>query len=922
MDTVSRAFDSDGCLCPRAAQQGASTATVNGLCLHQLFEEQARRTPDFVALVFEEHRLSYSELNRRADQLACYLRDRGIAPDTRVGLFMERSAAMIVGMLGILKAGGAYVPIDPAYPQARIAFMLEDADAKLLLTQSILLPRLASNRPEAVCVDSSDWSTRNAESGIGIAPRPEDLAYVIYTSGSTGRPKGVCIEHRNIVNYARGVAARLRFQPGRSYALVSSIAADLGNTVIFPALMTGGCLHVISRERAEDQALLSEYFNRERIDVLKIAPSHLAALQSGRNPERVMPQSQLILGGEATPLGRVEWLRALSPNCEIYNHYGPTETTVGVLMYRVGERLPDTESGALPLGTPLPNTHAHILTSDGHPALTGERGEIYIGGSGVARGYLNRPDLSAEKFVPDPFSSDPEARLYRTGDLGRRLPDGNIEYCGRTDNEVKISGYRVALEEIEQALRELGGVRDVVTIARDTSSGGKQLVAHIIPKRAHQPLWAFPTVHILPDGSPVAHLNKNETDYIYNEIFVLQAYLRHGITIRKGDCIVDAGANIGLFTVFANRLAPDLRIISLEPNPTAFACLKANAEAWGATVACLPFGVSDTERVAELTSFDGFSLLSGFYADSATERSVVETYVHNQQPLSADNPDMVSQIDQLIDNRLRATKVSARLRTLASIIEEQGIDRIDLLKINVEKSELDVLRGLAARDWPKVRQMVIEVDRKDNLNPIVALLERNGFEFLIEQDPLLKKTELCYVYAIRPQGGRGLVRGTPSDAHLRAIGPARDEILTPGVLRRHLSERLPRYMVPHSFLLMDKFPLLPNGKVDRQALPLCESTQHTADFAEPRTNTERALAAIWSELLETENIGVNDDFFELGGHSLLAIKMVSRLRDVFEVDAQLPILFEFPTLGGLASVVDGLLGGPNADRREPRSLVA
>jgi non-ribosomal peptide synthetase component F len=262
MDAVNRAFPFDRYLGHRAEQQSATTATVNGLCLHQLFEEQARRTPDFVALVFEEHRLSYSELNRRADQLACYLRGRGIAPDTRVGLFMERSAAMIVGILGILKAGGAYVPIDPAYPQARIAFMLENADAKLLLTQSVLLSRFAFGAPEAVCMDSSDWSIRG-ESSIGMAPGPENLAYVIYTSGSTGRPKGVCIEHRNIINYALGVAARLRFQPGRSYALVSSIAADLGNTVIFPALITGGCLHVISQERAEDQALLSEYFDRE-----------------------------------------------------------------------------------------------------------------------------------------------------------------------------------------------------------------------------------------------------------------------------------------------------------------------------------------------------------------------------------------------------------------------------------------------------------------------------------------------------------------------------------------------------------------------------------------------------------------------------------------------------------------------------------
>jgi acyl-coenzyme A synthetase/AMP-(fatty) acid ligase len=404
---------------------------------------------------------------------------------------------------------------------------------------------------------------------------------VIYTSGSTGRPKGVGVEHRNIVHYVLDVAERLRLEPGMNHATVSTIAADLGNTVIFPALATGGCLHVISQERAESQALLSDYFTRERIDVLKIVPSHLAALQAGRNPERVLPRQRLILGGESSRRDWVELLHAMAPSCEIYNHYGPTETTVGVLTYHVGSELPTTQSGTLPLGQPLPNSRVHILDEAARPVPLGGQGELYIGGAGVARGYLNRPDLTAERFIPDPFGPQPGGRLYRTGDLVRQLPDGDIEFCGRIDDQVKLHGYRIELGEIEAMLREQDGVRDAVVLARETAASEKQLVAYVVPQRARQPLWGCQALHILPDGSPVAHLNKNETEYIYNEIFVLQAYLRHGIAIRDGDCIVDAGANIGLFTVFVSRLARALRVVSFEPNPAAFACLKGNAEAWG-----------------------------------------------------------------------------------------------------------------------------------------------------------------------------------------------------------------------------------------------------------------------------------------------------------------------------------------------------
>jgi amino acid adenylation domain-containing protein/FkbM family methyltransferase len=885
-----------------------------------LFEAQAAATPDETALVFECHRLTYSELDRRANQLAHYLRGLGVGPEMLVGLLIERSVEMIVGLLGVLKAGAAYVPMDTAFPQERIAFMLEDANVAALVTQSSLLASLPAGVPKPVCLDTFDWTASERLARSDARVHPEHLAYVIYTSGSTGRPKGVCIEHRNIVNYTLGVSERFQFTPGMNHATVSTIAADLGNTVIFPALFSGGCLHVISQARAENQAMLSEYFNREKIDVLKIVPSHLAALQTGNNSDQVMPRSRLIVGGEASQRDWIERLRLLSPNCEIYNHYGPTETTVGVLSYHVGAQLPTTPSGKLPLGRPLPNSRVYVLDENRQPVPAGVPGELYIGGRGVARGYLNRPELTAEKFIPDPFSADPGARLYRTGDRARHLPDGNIEFCGRIDHQVKIRGYRVELGEIEGALREEGGVRDAVVSAYEDESGNNELVAYIVPRRADQSLWGSKSLYTLPNGLPVAHLNKNETSYIYKEIFVLQAYLRHGIKIHDGDCIVDAGANIGLFTVFASRMAQNLRIVSFEPNPAAYACLKANAEAWGSGVKCLRMGLSSENKTADMTFFEGFSLLSGFYADEATEREVVKTYALNQESESGSGEELATEIEKMLEDRFHAKTETAQLRTLSSVIAEEGLERIDLLKINVEKSEWDVLQGISAQDWPKIRQLVIEVDQKASVKPITALLEQKGYEILVEQDPLLRKTELCYVYAIRPSASNRLARQESGEGHVRSLPPVDEEVLTPAGLRKFLKDRLPTYMIPPQFMLMEKLPLTANGKIDRQALPkpARENALPAGDFVRPQTETEKALALIWSELLKVDNIGINDDFFDLGGHSLLAIRAVSRIRDVFGVDINFQTLFQNPTITGLSKVITAAKSSRSVQRIERR----
>ena len=450
-------------------------------CLHQLFEAQVGQTPTAVAVVCEGQELTYRELNRRANQLAHHLRSLGVGPEVLVGLCVERSVEMVIGLLGILKTGGAYVPLDPTYPKDRLAFMLEDTQAPVLLTRQRMVIGLPQCRAQIVCLDSG-WEViaQESEENPVSTAQPENLAYVIYTSGSTGKPKGVLIEHRQILHYVQGIRDRCDMEPGTSFAMVQPLAVDTSQTVIFPSLIFGGCLHVISEDRASDPQALGEYFCRHPIDFLKIAPSHLAALQTSSYPEQLLPRRLLIMGGEASRQDWVERLQAMAC-CSIVNHYGPTETTVGVLTYRVQKDQNGHSSSTVPIGRPLPNTQAYLLDRRRQPVPVGIPGELHIGGGCVARGYLNQPELTADKFIPNPFSTEPAARLYKTGDLARYLPDGNIEFLGRTDHQVKIRGFRIELGEVEVTLGRHPAVREALVIAREDVPGEKRLVAYIVP---------------------------------------------------------------------------------------------------------------------------------------------------------------------------------------------------------------------------------------------------------------------------------------------------------------------------------------------------------------------------------------------------------------------------------------------------------
>ncbi|WP_327234108.1 amino acid adenylation domain-containing protein [Streptomyces sp. NBC_01317] len=428
--------------------------------LSELLSRAAAETPGAVALTDGRDSLSYGELERRATGLGHRLRALGVGPGAVVALCLEQSPELAVAMLGVLKAGAAYLPLDPEQPTARVEFLLADAGVAVLVTDPVLAAKAPGFRGRVLHPDPA------AETAAGAEPLPQtagpgDLAYVIYTSGSTGTPKGVAVQHRQILTYLAGARERLRIEDHGSYGLLQSLAFDFSITLLYLGLSTGGHVHLLPRRISG--AELADRIEESGIDYLKMTPSHLAALAADAPAERLLPRKALVLGGEASSAAWASGLAALG-RCAVFNHYGPTETTVGVTVHEVTPDGPP--HGSTPIGRPLAGARTYVLDAALRPVPPGVTGELHVGGDRLARGYLGRPDLTADRFVPDPFTGEPGARMYRTGDLVRQRADGELEFLGRADHQIKVRGYRVEPGEIEAALSAVDGVGQAVVVAR------------------------------------------------------------------------------------------------------------------------------------------------------------------------------------------------------------------------------------------------------------------------------------------------------------------------------------------------------------------------------------------------------------------------------------------------------------------------
>jgi amino acid adenylation domain-containing protein len=701
-----------------------TTAFPHNKCIHHLFETQVACTPDAWAVIFENQHLTYCQLNQRANQLAYYLKKLGVGPEVLVGIYIERSLEMIIGLLGILKAGGAYVPLDPSYPSERLAFMLQDTQLPVILTLAKLAGRLnnittlaqpfsATSKPAIVCLDS-EWEivARESEENPVTEMTAVNLAYVIYTSGSTGKPKGVLLEHRGLCNLAIAQIQTFNIQSTDRILQFASLNFDASIWEIVMALIAGATLCLATQDQLSPPTPLLQLLREQAITTVTLPPVVLANLSAVEEP---LPALQtIIVAGENCSANLVaRW----SPGRRFFNAYGPTETTVCATIAECtdGNQPP-------PIGRPIANTQVYILDDQLQPVPVGVEGELYIGGVGLARGYLNRPELTAEKFIPNPFSDDPNARLYRSGDLVRYRTDGNLEFLGRIDQQVKIRGFRIELGEIEAVLRQDSTVRDAVVIAYEDKSGGdKRLIAYIVS-------------NLLPERLPI-----------------------------RTTCLVEF-----------NQSPP----IALR-----------------------------TEDI----SCDGVCLVE------------------------------VPPICQ----------AGIRLRL-----------RLQL----PETSEEVWVEGHVA--WCRGGRAGIELFPTSTGHP-----------------PLCKSVE----HLFKTHGFVKVIQRT-AVSHLRCV----------------LTEKLPDYMIPASFVFLSALPLTPNGKIDRRALPIPDHARPelAEPFVVPHTPTEEIVVGIWVDVLRLEKVGIQDNFFELGGHSLLVTQIISRVREIFQMDLPLHTLFDAPTVAQLAKQIE------------------
>ncbi len=443
-------------------------------CLHQLIDEQVERSPDAIAVIFNQQQLTYRELNNRANQLARYLQSLGVKADSLVGICVERSLEMVIGILGIIKAGGAYIPLDSSYPEERLAFMMEDANVDVLLTQQNLVAHLPLFNTKTIYLDS-DWTTiaQFSYSNPELNVTPNNLAYMIYTSGSTGKPKGALNEHRGICNRLLWMQATYQLNSSDRILQKTPFSFDVSVWEFFWTLISGACLVIAKPEGHKDPNYLIKIIKEQQITTLHFVPSMLHILLETADLSHCTSIRRVICSGEVLPYSLQQRFFAQT-SAELHNLYGPTEAAIDVSYWQCKA---NSKLNVVPIGRPVANTQLYILDSQGQPTAIGVAGELHIGGVQVGRGYHNRPELTTEKFIPNPFS---EGRLYRTGDLARYLPDGEIEYIGRIDTQIKLHGFRIELGEIETALIEQSTVKQAVVLVYEDKFGDKQLVSYIV----------------------------------------------------------------------------------------------------------------------------------------------------------------------------------------------------------------------------------------------------------------------------------------------------------------------------------------------------------------------------------------------------------------------------------------------------------
>jgi amino acid adenylation domain-containing protein/FkbM family methyltransferase len=889
--------------------QGSDAQQAN---LLERIEFQAQRHATRLAVISGEERLSYGELNEKANRLARWLVRQGVRQDECVGLCVSRGVAAVIGMWGIWKAGGAYVALDGEHPVARLREQARGVGLRVMISERKYAGQWEGWEGKLLFLNGEEWQNESG-SDFGGTLDAAQLAYVIYTSGSTGVPKGVGVSHGNLWNYA----AQMQRQLGMGsddhwqFASVTTLCADLGHTALWVGWGSGGTVHLVDYQVATDARRFSEYMSRHIVDVLKMVPSHLRALLGAGADAGILPKRKLVLGGEALSAELVRQVDALGGGCQVINHYGPTEATVGALTHAIAAGAEGGDN--IPLGRALGGVRAYVVDQTGQLAARGVKGELLLGGAGIARAYIGEAGQTAERFIPDAFSAD-GGRLYCTGDLARWRPDGLLQYLGRKDRQVKLRGYRVELGEIESVLQRQEDVRDAAVIVRHGAAGEPFLAAYVVPISKRAEAIEGRVRYRLPNNLALAHINQYETDFFYRQIFEDRNNLRHGIQLPDDAIVFDAGANIGLFSVYVAHACSNPRIFAFEPLPPIFETLRINASVYAPHATLFECGLSNARRTARFSYYPQSTCMSGYYGDAESDHNTLLD-VLKQQTRSTERTALSQYAERIAEARSASQSYLCELRTLSDVIKETRVPRIDLLKIDVEKSELDVLEGVAREHWQLISQIAIEAHAIDDRLPrIERLLTARGYRVAVEQDTSLRNTGLYNVYAVRHDASISPNQRRAPDAQ----HPAPEPFLTANDVHVRLQGLLPSYMVPSEIVMLDTLPLTANGKLDRASLP--DRKVVATHRGVPLTWEQEILASIWAEVLGLPVASIDDNFFSLGGDSLRSIQIVSRAQER-GISISLVQLHEHPTIRTLCAALGGQSVSSDFEPPVPFSLL-
>ncbi|MFN7415108.1 MAG: non-ribosomal peptide synthase/polyketide synthase [Dolichospermum sp.] len=993
-------------------------------CIHQLVEEQAQQTPDAIAVVCGNQQLTYAQLNNRANQLAHYLRSLGLKTEQLVGICVERSPLMLVGILGILKAGGAYVPLDPEYPQERLSLMLEDSQVSLLLTQWTLIEKLPQHPAKPVFLDEI-WQqiAQNSPENLTGIVTAANLANVIYTSGSTGKPKGVMVEHQGLCNLAQAQIQAFGLHSQSRVLQFASLSFDACISEILMSLGSGGTLYLGSKDSLMPGTPLIERLRDYAITHITLPPSALAVLHQ----VELTTLQTIIVAGEACA---VELIKQWSAGRNFFNAYGPTEGSVCATLAKCTPFDPKVT-----IGRPIANVQVYILDSQLQPVPIGVPGELHIAGVGIARGYLNRPELTQEKFISNPFGP---SKLYKTGDLGRYLADGTIEYLGRIDNQVKIRGFRIELGEIEAVASQHPLVQESVVIAREDIPGDKRLVAYLVPALQGQVLpeqlaqWQGEYVSDwqklyeqsysqpqTPTDDPTFNISGWNSSYTGKAIpdSEMREWVESTVSRILGgkpQRVLEIGCGSGLLLF---RVAPycqeywgadysSATIRNLERLCGEIQGLE-NVHLLHKTAdnfEGIPQGAFDTVVVNSVVQYFPsvdylLQVLEGAMTAIASQGKIFVGDVRSLplllpyhaavQLARAESDRTVEQWQQQVHQTVSAEEellidprffIALQQRfpqiTWVEIQPKRGHAQNELtqfrydvtlhLSNNVEKRavpwlnwqlnqlswtqlqdqlKLGQLEWLGIRDVPNQRlqqarqvlgwwenppaaSTVGELRQRLAAQPMVGINPEQIWQigeelgYTVHLSWWESSQDGCFdvVFSRNSSMLVSDIQSYPSFWEHETIttkpwtdytnNPLYGKLvqkLVPQV-REFIQQKLPNYMIPQAFVLLNALPLTPNGKVDRRALPTPDTASRNlgTGFVSPRTPIEAQMAQIWSEVLGLERIGVKDNFFELGGHSLLASQVISRSRDIFSVELSLQNLLEYPTIANLAQMIEVL----------------